>query len=99
VADTVASDAITVSGDISVLIVDDQRLVGSGFAVTLGTETGITVEGEASDGEEAVALARRLAPSVVLLDIRMPNIVRRRPGRRCRGGRCGPAIAPFNRHG
>jgi DNA-binding NarL/FixJ family response regulator len=74
VADTAASDAITVSGDISVLIVDDQRLVRSGFAVILGTETGITVVGEAGDGEEAVALARRLAPSVVLLDIRMPNM-------------------------
>jgi DNA-binding NarL/FixJ family response regulator len=74
VADTAASDAITVPGDISVLIVDDQRLVRSGFAVILGTETGITVVGEAGDGEEAVALARRLAPSVVLLDIRMPNM-------------------------
>jgi DNA-binding NarL/FixJ family response regulator len=62
------------AGEISVLIVDDQRLVRSGFAVILGTEPGITVVGQAGDGNEAVALARQLAPTVVLLDIRMPNM-------------------------
>src|SRR5271167_2772408 len=72
VVDRAQSDAPTAPGEISVLIVDDQRLVRSGFAVILGTEPGITVVGEAGDGEEAVALARRLAPRVVLLDIRMP---------------------------
>jgi DNA-binding NarL/FixJ family response regulator len=72
-AETAVFDT-TVPGDISVLIVDDQRLVRSGFAVILGTEPGITVVGQAGDGEEAVALARQLAPSVVLLDIRMPNM-------------------------
>jgi DNA-binding NarL/FixJ family response regulator len=61
-------------GDISVLIVDDQRLVRSGFAVILGTEPGISVVGQAGDGNEAVMLARQLAPTVVLLDIRMPNM-------------------------
>jgi DNA-binding NarL/FixJ family response regulator len=61
-------------GDISVLIVDDQRLVRSGFAVILGTEPGITVVGQAGDGNEAVTLAHQLAPTVVLLDIRMPNM-------------------------
>jgi DNA-binding NarL/FixJ family response regulator len=71
-AGTTASD--TGPGEISVLIVDDQRLVRSGFAVILGTEPGITVVGQAGDGEEAVALSRQLAPSVVLLDIRMPNM-------------------------
>jgi DNA-binding NarL/FixJ family response regulator len=62
------------AAEISVLIVDDQRLVRSGFAVILGTEPGITVVGQAGDGNEAVILARRLAPTVVLLDIRMPNM-------------------------
>jgi DNA-binding NarL/FixJ family response regulator len=61
-----------VTDEISVLIVDDQRLVRAGFAVILGTEPGITVVGEAGDGEEAIALARQLAPAVVLMDIRMP---------------------------
>jgi DNA-binding NarL/FixJ family response regulator len=60
--------------EISVLIVDDQRLVRAGFAVILGTESGITVVGEAGDGEEVIALARQLSPDVVLMDIRMPNM-------------------------
>jgi DNA-binding NarL/FixJ family response regulator len=72
-AETTVSDTAAPT-EISVLIVDDQRLVRSGFAVILGTEPGITVVGQAGDGDEAVALARQLAPSVVLLDIRMPNM-------------------------
>jgi DNA-binding NarL/FixJ family response regulator len=58
--------------EITVVVVDDQRLVRSGFAVILGAESDITVVGEAGDGEEALELVRRLAPSVVLMDIRMP---------------------------
>jgi len=71
---TATSEFTRAPDEISVLIVDDQRLVRSGFAVILETEPGITVVGQAGDGEEAVALARRLRPSVVLLDIRMPNM-------------------------
>jgi DNA-binding NarL/FixJ family response regulator len=62
------------TADITVLIVDDQRLVRAGFSVILGTEPGIEVVGEAGDGEEAIALARQLSPAVVLMDIRMPNL-------------------------
>jgi DNA-binding NarL/FixJ family response regulator len=58
--------------EITVLIVDDQRMVRAGFAVILETEPGITVVGEAGDGEQAIELARQLSPSVVLMDIRMP---------------------------
>jgi DNA-binding NarL/FixJ family response regulator len=61
-------------GDISVLIVDDQRLVRAGFSVILGTEPGIVVVGEAGDGREAIELARTLTPTVVLMDIRMPEL-------------------------
>jgi DNA-binding NarL/FixJ family response regulator len=60
--------------EVSVLVVDDQRLVRAGFGVILGTDPEITVIGEAADGHEAVELARRLAPTVVLMDIRMPNM-------------------------
>jgi DNA-binding NarL/FixJ family response regulator len=60
--------------DVSVLIVDDQRLLRAGFRVILGTVPGITVIGEAADGREAIDLTRHLAPAVVLMDIRMPNM-------------------------
>jgi DNA-binding NarL/FixJ family response regulator len=59
---------------ISVLIADDQQLLRAGFRVILGSEPEITVVGEAADGLEAIEAARSLAPSVVLMDIRMPNM-------------------------
>ncbi len=59
---------------ISVVIADDQRLVRAGFRVILAGEPDIRVVGEAADGLEAIDLARTLAPAVVLMDIRMPNM-------------------------
>ena len=59
---------------ISVLVVDDQRLVRAGFQVILDLEPDITVVGEAGDGHEAITLAARLRPAVVLMDIRMPGM-------------------------
>jgi DNA-binding NarL/FixJ family response regulator len=59
---------------ISILIADDQRLVRAGFRVILGSEPDMTVVGEAGDGNEAIELAKHLAPTVVLMDIRMPNL-------------------------
>jgi len=63
-----------ISDPITVLIVDDQRLLRAGFKVILDSESGITVVGEAGDGIEGVQLAHELAPSVVLMDVRMPNM-------------------------
>ncbi len=57
---------------ISVLVVDDQRLLRAGFRVILNADPRITVVGEAGDGLEAVQLAAQLAADVVLMDIRMP---------------------------
>jgi DNA-binding NarL/FixJ family response regulator len=57
---------------ISVLVVDDQQLVRTGFTMILGAEPDLQVVGEAADGAEAVDLARKLDPDVVLMDIRMP---------------------------
>lgn len=59
---------------IRVLVVDDQDLVRSGFKLVLLSYDGIDVVGEARDGEQAVELAARLAPDVVLMDIRMPRM-------------------------
>jgi DNA-binding NarL/FixJ family response regulator len=57
---------------VRVLIADDQALVRAGFRMILDAETEIEVVGEAADGAEAVALARRTAPDVILMDVRMP---------------------------
>jgi DNA-binding NarL/FixJ family response regulator len=58
---------------ISVLLADDQPLLRRGFRMILEAEQGLTVAGEAGDGAEAVELARRVRPDVVLMDIRMPG--------------------------
>jgi DNA-binding NarL/FixJ family response regulator len=59
---------------ISVLLVDDHALVRRGFRRILEDEPDITVAGEASDGEEAVKLARELHPQVVIMDCALPNM-------------------------
>ena len=55
-----------------ILIADDQDLVRSGFRMILNSYDGLSVEGEARNGEEAVYLAQKIRPDVVLMDIRMP---------------------------
>jgi DNA-binding NarL/FixJ family response regulator len=56
----------------SLVIVDDQGMVRAGFRSLLDGEPGLEVVGEASDGEQAVSVVRRLQPDVTLMDIRMP---------------------------
>jgi len=59
---------------IRVLLADDQVLVRRGLRTILETEPDIEIVGEAADGVEAVALARRRAADVVLMDVRMPRM-------------------------
>ena len=58
---------------IRVLIADDQPLIRTGLRILLGAQDGIEVVGEASTGAAAVTESARLAPDVVVMDIRMPG--------------------------
>ncbi|TFC69747.1 response regulator transcription factor [Cryobacterium sp. TMS1-20-1] len=62
------------SAPISILLVDDQALLRVGFRMVLEAEDDFTVVGEASDGAQAIALAARLNPDVVLMDVRMSGV-------------------------
>jgi DNA-binding NarL/FixJ family response regulator len=59
---------------IRVLIADDQAMVRAGLRLILESRHDMEVVAEAADGEEAVAAAVRLAPDVVLMDVRMPRM-------------------------
>jgi DNA-binding NarL/FixJ family response regulator len=59
---------------ISVMLVDDQPLLRTGFRLILASEADIEVVGEAADGETALTQVKALRPEVVLMDIRMPRM-------------------------
>ncbi|MDR0735103.1 MAG: response regulator transcription factor [Elusimicrobiota bacterium] len=59
---------------VKVLVADDQTLFREGIKDILSGERWIQLVGEAADGEEAVALARKLRPDVVLMDIKLPKL-------------------------
>lgn len=58
---------------IRIAIADDQELVRKGFRLLLSSFPDLEIVGEAVDGADAVALARRMRPDVMLMDIRMPR--------------------------
>ncbi|KOX20994.1 LuxR family transcriptional regulator [Saccharothrix sp. NRRL B-16348] len=59
---------------IKVLVADDQEMVREGFSALLDAQPDISVVGSAGDGVAAVSEVRRLAPDVVLMDVRMPEM-------------------------
>ena len=59
---------------IRVLLADDQALVRSGFQMILASQPEIEVVGEAEDGRQAIDLAYRVGPDVILMDVRMPVV-------------------------
>lgn len=57
-----------------ILLVDDHLVVRMGLATMLAIEEGLSVVGEANDGQEAVQLVRKLRPDVVIMDVMMPKM-------------------------
>ncbi len=59
---------------IRVLMVDDQQLIRAGLRMLCDAQPDLEVVGEAGDGREAVTLAERLVPDLIVMDLRMPGL-------------------------
>ena len=62
------------SAPVRVLLVDDQPLLRRSLAMIIDSAPDLTVVGQAGDGADALAVARRTRPDVVLMDVRMPRL-------------------------
>ncbi|MEV0737949.1 response regulator transcription factor [Streptomyces sp. NPDC050549] len=80
--------------NVRVLVVDDQEIVRTALRLVIDRREGLTVVGEAADGEQAVARAVELRPDVVLMDVRMPGTTGVEATRRIVGDWPGPGPAP-----
>lgn len=74
VPDGQAPDAGTPPVETRILVADDHAVVRAGLTAVLGAAPGLTVVGQASDGAEAIRLARALRPDLVVLDLTMPRM-------------------------
>lgn len=83
---------------ITVLLADDHHLVRRGFRRLLEDDPGIRVVGEASNGEEAIALAGTLAPQVVVMDCAMPGTSGLAATRRILARQPGMAVLMLSMH-
>jgi DNA-binding NarL/FixJ family response regulator len=75
-----------------ILIADDDALVRMGLRVVLDGEEDLEVVGEAEDGRQAIDMAGELAPDLVIMDIRMPNLDGLSATRQITGGEDGPRV-------
>ncbi|QHT59056.1 response regulator transcription factor [Paenibacillus lycopersici] len=64
----------TNDGKISVLLADDQKMIRQGFGYVISLQDDLVLVGEAADGHEAVELALKLRPDIILMDIQMPGM-------------------------
>jgi DNA-binding NarL/FixJ family response regulator len=71
-SDPIPSNRADTASTVTVLVADDQRLVREGIASLLDIQEGISVVGEAVNGQEAIEKALALRPDVILMDVRMP---------------------------
>jgi len=71
--DVTAADTREPDDAVSVVVVDDQSAVREGLVLLLGTLSGVTVAGQAADGDAAVAVVAATSPQVVLMDLNMPG--------------------------
>jgi DNA-binding NarL/FixJ family response regulator len=69
-----SSETSAAAERITVVLVDDQRVVREGLSMILGLMPDVEILGSASDGEEALALVTKLEPQVALMDLRMPRL-------------------------
>jgi DNA-binding NarL/FixJ family response regulator len=86
------------SESIRVMVVDDQALVREGLMTLLGAAAGIVPVASAADGEEAVRLAARHRPDVVLMDLRMPVMDGVEATRQIRAARAETEIVVLTTH-